>query len=79
MGMYTATAGTDTWLARFGIDVEEIDQFELVRRAEEADPAEARGGGSGSRRTAAPSTTTANCSRPSCSSASCACTSQCET
>ena len=44
MGMYTATAGTDTWLARFGIDVEEVDQFELVRRAEEADPAEAQQG-----------------------------------
>ena len=44
MGMYTATAGTDTWLARFGVDVEEIDQFELVRRAEEADPAEAQKG-----------------------------------
>ena len=22
--MYTATAGTDTWMARFGIDVEEV-------------------------------------------------------
>jgi L-fucose isomerase len=44
MGMYTATAGTDTWLARFGIDVEEVDQFELVRRAEEDDAAEARQG-----------------------------------
>jgi L-fucose isomerase len=44
MGMYTATAGTDTWLARFGIDVEEVDQLELVRRAEAADAAEARQG-----------------------------------
>jgi L-fucose/D-arabinose isomerase len=44
MGMYTATAATDTWLARFGIDVEEIDQFELVRRADAADPEEARRG-----------------------------------
>ena len=44
MGMYTATAGTDTWMAQFGIDVEEVDQLELVRRAEEADPAEARRG-----------------------------------
>jgi L-fucose isomerase len=42
MGMYTATAGTDTWLARFGVDVEEIDQFELVRRAEETSAEEAR-------------------------------------
>ncbi len=44
MGMYTATAGTDTWMAQFGIDVEEVDQLELVRRAEQADPAEARRG-----------------------------------
>jgi L-fucose isomerase len=44
MGMYTATAGTDTWMAQFGIDVEEIDQLELVRRADEADPEEARRG-----------------------------------
>ena len=42
MGMYTATAGTDTWLARFGVDVEEIDQFELVRRAEETSDEEAQ-------------------------------------
>jgi L-fucose/D-arabinose isomerase len=33
MGMYTAVSNTDQWLAKFGIDVEEIDQFELVRRA----------------------------------------------
>ena len=44
MGMYTATAGTDTWLARFGVDVEEIDQFELVRRAEETSNEEAQHG-----------------------------------
>ena len=61
MGMYTATAGTDTWMAQFGIDVEEVDQLELVRRAEQADPAEARRGRSGSRRIAARSTTTASC------------------
>ena len=44
MGMYTAVSGTDDWMRRFGIDVEEIDQFELVRRAEKADPAEAERG-----------------------------------
>jgi L-fucose isomerase len=44
MGMYTATAATDTWLAQFGIDVEEVDQLELVRRAELADESEARQG-----------------------------------
>ncbi len=44
MGMYTAAASSDVWMAKFGIDVEEIDQYELVRRAEEADPAEAKRG-----------------------------------
>ena len=34
MGMYTATANTDQWLRTFGIDVEEIDQWELVRRSQ---------------------------------------------
>jgi L-fucose/D-arabinose isomerase len=33
MGMNTAVAPTDQWLREFGIDVEEIDQLELVRRA----------------------------------------------
>lgn len=33
MGMYTAVANTDRWLAQFGVDVEEIDQWEIVRRA----------------------------------------------
>jgi L-fucose isomerase len=39
MGMYTAVANTDQWLDKFGVDVEEIDQWELVRRSENADPA----------------------------------------
>jgi L-fucose isomerase len=43
MGMYTAVSNSDQWLRKFGIDVEEIDQWELVRRAEAADPAELRG------------------------------------
>lgn len=34
MGMYTAVANADQWMEKFGIDVEEIDQWELVRRAE---------------------------------------------
>lgn len=34
MGMYTAVSSTQEWLDRFGVDVEEIDQWELVRRAE---------------------------------------------
>jgi L-fucose isomerase, second N-terminal domain len=33
MGMYTAVSNPDQWLSTFGVDVEEIDQFELVRRA----------------------------------------------
>ena len=33
MGRYTAVARTDKWMRRFGIDVEEIDQGELVRRS----------------------------------------------
>lgn len=34
MGMYTTVARTDEWMSRFGIDVEEIDQWEVVRRSE---------------------------------------------
>jgi L-fucose isomerase len=33
MGMYTAVADTDQWMSTFGIDVEEIDQWEIVRRS----------------------------------------------
>ncbi|GHF85267.1 L-fucose isomerase [Amycolatopsis bartoniae] len=41
MGMNTAVANTDQWMRQFGVDVEEIDQYELVRRAELADAGEA--------------------------------------
>ncbi|HDM70768.1 MAG TPA: fucose isomerase [Thermotogales bacterium] len=34
MGMYTASANGDQWYKEFGIDVEQIDQYELVIRAE---------------------------------------------
>jgi len=34
MGMYTASSNGDQWLKEFGIDVEQIDQYELVVRAE---------------------------------------------
>jgi len=44
MGMYTAVANPDQWMAMFGIDVEEIDQWELVRRAERVDDGRARAG-----------------------------------
>lgn len=33
MGMYTAQSPLDQWHRQFGIDVEHIDQFEIVRRA----------------------------------------------
>lgn len=33
MGMYTAVGRTDEWMRKFGIDVEEVDQWEVVRRA----------------------------------------------
>ncbi|MBI4569660.1 MAG: L-fucose/L-arabinose isomerase family protein [Planctomycetes bacterium] len=35
MGMYTAVSNTDQWMTQFGVDVEHIDQWELVRRAPE--------------------------------------------
>jgi L-fucose isomerase len=37
MGMYTAVSSTDQWMTQFGVDVEEIDQFELVRRSDLVD------------------------------------------
>jgi L-fucose isomerase len=37
MGMYTAVANTDQWMRQFGVDVEEIDQWEIVRRSEHAE------------------------------------------
>jgi L-fucose isomerase len=44
MGMYTAVSNPDQWLSKFGVDVEEIDQYELVRRAPEIDGATVRHG-----------------------------------
>lgn len=37
MGMYTTVSHADEWMAKFGVDVEEIDQWELVRRSELVD------------------------------------------
>ncbi len=34
--MYTAVGRTDVWMRRFDIDVEEIGQYERVRRSEPA-------------------------------------------
>jgi len=42
MGMYTAVSNTDEWLGKFGVDVEEIDQWELVRRSEEIESGKVR-------------------------------------
>jgi L-fucose isomerase len=44
MGMYTAVARTDEWMTKFGIDVEEIDQWEVVRRSALVDASRARAG-----------------------------------
>lgn len=44
MGMYTAVADPAQWMAKFGIDVEEIDQWEVVRRSELVSPARATAG-----------------------------------
>jgi L-fucose/D-arabinose isomerase len=42
MGMYTAVANSDRWLDQFGVDVEEIDQWELIRRADDINDAQVR-------------------------------------
>jgi L-fucose isomerase len=39
MGMYTAVSSSDDWLNQFGVDVEEIDQWEIVRRVDDVDEA----------------------------------------
>ena len=38
MGMYTTVANTDQWMSLFGIDIEDIDQYELVRRGSTVQP-----------------------------------------
>jgi L-fucose/D-arabinose isomerase len=42
MGMYTAVSNPDRWMEKFGVDVEEIDQWELVRRSERIEASRAR-------------------------------------
>lgn len=44
MGMYTAVANADQWMRTFGVDVEEIDQWELVRRSDQVDSERVRSG-----------------------------------
>jgi L-fucose isomerase len=43
MGMYTAVSNADQWMEKFGVDVEEIDQWELVRRSENVEESRVRG------------------------------------
>ncbi len=42
--MYTAVANPDQWMRTFGVDVEEIDQWEIVRRADTVEASRAREG-----------------------------------
>lgn len=44
MGMYTAVGRTDEWMRKFGIDTEEIDQWEIVRRSELVEASRVREG-----------------------------------
>jgi L-fucose isomerase len=44
MGMFTAVSGSADWMDRFGVDVEEIDQWEIVRRSETVDADRVRAG-----------------------------------
>lgn len=44
MGMYTAVANADQWILQFGVDVEEIDQWELVRGAERVEQSRVEAG-----------------------------------
>lgn len=39
MGMYTAVSNTDQWMKEFGVDIEHVDQWEIVRRSEQVDQA----------------------------------------
>ncbi|MBX6765213.1 MAG: L-fucose/L-arabinose isomerase family protein, partial [Rubrobacteraceae bacterium] len=42
MGMYTAVSSLEVWMQKFGVDVEEIDQWELVRRSESVEAGRVR-------------------------------------
>ena len=59
MGMYTAVANSDAWIQKFGVDVEEIDQWEIVRRSEAIDSGRVSMLAGGSSTTLPASTTTA--------------------
>lgn len=38
LGMYTAVANLDQWQSLFGVDVEHIEQYDIVRYSEKVDP-----------------------------------------
>jgi L-fucose isomerase len=38
LGMYTAVANLDQWQSKFGVDVEHIEQYDIVRWSETVDP-----------------------------------------
>jgi L-fucose isomerase len=38
LGMYTAVANLDQWKSQFGVDVEHIEQYDIVRHSETIDP-----------------------------------------
>jgi L-fucose isomerase len=44
MGMYTAVSNSDQWMSQFGVDVEEIDQWELVRYCDQVEQTRAEAG-----------------------------------
>jgi len=44
MGMYTAVSNPDQVMRQFGVDIEHIDQWELVRRSKNVDPKRVRAG-----------------------------------
>ena len=44
LGMYTAVANLEQWQRQFGIDVENIEQDDIIRAGDKADPAEVEKG-----------------------------------
>ena len=44
VGMCTAVDSPDRWISRFGVDVEEVDEWEIIRRSEAVAPDRARAG-----------------------------------
>lgn len=38
LGMYTAVSDQTAWMSKFGVDVEHIEQYDIMRLSEEVDP-----------------------------------------